>query len=119
MVLLQEAFLQEEDVMLLSHSVTPSIDSVTALKMYAEYQGVESNKWFLTTGDRDLIYRLGRTAYFVEEDLGIEKDLDEFLHTENFVLIDKNRRIRGIYNGLNKTAIAQLITDIKTLQKEG
>ncbi|MEM6346506.1 MAG: SCO family protein [Bacteroidota bacterium] len=119
MVLLQEAFLEEEDVMLLSHSVTPSIDSVAALKMYAEYQGVDSQKWYLTTGDRELIYRLGRTAYFVEEDLGIEKDLDEFLHTENFVLIDKNRHIRGIYNGLNKTAIAQLITDIKTLQKEG
>ncbi|MEL7532161.1 MAG: SCO family protein [Bacteroidota bacterium] len=119
MVLLQEAFLEEEDVMLLSHSVTPAIDSVEALKMYADYQGVDSKKWFLTTGDRDLIYRLGRTAYFVEEDLGIEKDIDEFLHTENFVLIDKNRHIRGIYNGLSKTSIAQLIADVKTLQTEG
>ncbi|MFK7924440.1 MAG: SCO family protein [Bacteroidia bacterium] len=119
MVLLQDAFLEEADVMLLSHSVTPAIDSVEVLQMYAEYQGVNSDKWYLTTGERDLIYRLGRTAYFVEEDLGIEKDIDEFLHTENFVLIDKNRHIRGIYNGLNKTAIRQLIADVKTLQEEG
>lgn len=64
------------------------------------------------------IYNLGRFAYFVEEDLGIPKGADEFLHTENFVLVDKQRHIRGIYNGLNKTAINQLITDIKTLKRE-
>ena len=55
----------------------------------------------------------------MEEDLGIEKDLDEFLHTENFVLIDKDQHIRGIYNGLNKTSVRQLITDVKTLKSEG
>ena len=70
------------------------------------------------TGDRQEIYDLGRTAYFVEEDLGLEKEVDDFLHTENFILIDQDKHIRGIYNGLNKTAIAQLITDIKTLKKE-
>ena len=72
----------------------------------------------MATGARETIYDLGRNAYFVEEDLGVAKSTDEFLHTENFVLVDKNRNIRGIYNGLNKTAIAQLIADIKTLKKE-
>ena len=68
--------------------------------------------------DAKEIYQLGRKGYFVEENLGLDKEEDEFLHTENFVLIDKNRHIRGIYNGLNKTAVNQLIADIQTLKKE-
>jgi len=56
---------------------------------------------------------------FVENDLGVPKELDDFLHTENFLLIDKNKHIRGIYNGLNRASVAQLITDIKTLKTEG
>ncbi|SDF56377.1 SCO family protein [Cellulophaga baltica] len=118
MNILQEEFLKDDDVLLLSHSVTPERDSVSVLKRYAESKGVVSNKWHLVTGTQQEIYKLGRKDYFVEEDLGIEKDVDEFLHTENFVLIDKNRHIRGIYNGLNKTAISQLIADIKTLKLE-
>ena len=73
---------------------------------------------FLVTGNRDQIYDLGRNQYFVEEDLGRFRTNDEFLHTENFVLVDKNRHIRGIYNGLNKTSIRQLIEDIHTLKEE-
>ncbi|WP_452229888.1 MULTISPECIES: SCO family protein [unclassified Lacinutrix] len=118
MSLLQEAFLEDDDVLLISHSVTPESDSVPVLKRYAETKGVISNKWHLVTGDRNEIYDLGRKAYFIEEDLGETKTADDFLHTENFVLIDKNKHIRGIYNGLNKTSIAQLITDIKTLKIE-
>ena len=116
---LQEAMRSHEEVLLLSHSVMPKYDSVAVLKNYAEAKGVIDGKWHLATGDRDHIYDLGRYQYFVEEDLGLEKDLDDFLHTENFVLIDKNKHIRGIYNGLNKTAIQQLIKDINTLLGEG
>jgi len=118
MSILQEAFLNDPEIMLISHSVTPELDSVEVLKRYAEEKGVISGKWQLLSGDRALIYDLGRNQYFVEEDLGLEKDENDFLHTENFVLIDKNRNIRGIYNGLNKTAVRQLITDIKTLKEE-
>lgn len=118
MLVLQEAFEKEEDVLLLSHSVTPEYDSVPILAHYAMVKGVEASKWDLVTGEREEIYNLGRNFYFVEEDLGLEKAADDFLHTENFVLIDQNRHIRGIYNGLNETAIQQLITDVKTLQKE-
>lgn len=118
MSLLQEAFIDDDEILLLSHSVTPEKDSVKVLKAYAEEKGILSKKWHLATGKREEIYRLGRKEYFVEENLGIQKDEHEFLHTENFVLIDKQRHIRGIYNGLNKTSLRQLIADIKTLKKE-
>ncbi|MEO1261973.1 MAG: SCO family protein [Bacteroidota bacterium] len=118
MGLLQDEFLDDDEVLLLSHSVTPERDSVPVLKAYADEHAVVSEKWHLVTGTQQGIYKLGRKDYFVEEDLGLEKDEDEFLHTENFVLIDKNRHIRGIYNGLNKTSIHQLIADIKTLKNE-
>jgi len=118
MALVQEVFKDDPEVLLLSHSVTPETDSVQVLKTYAENKGAISNKWYLVTGDRKQIYDLGRKTYFVEQDLGQEKDEDEFLHSENFVLIDKNKHIRGIYNGLNATAVQQLIADIKTLEKE-
>ncbi len=118
MAVLQDVFAEEEQVLLLSHSVTPEIDSVSVLKKYAQARGIRSDKWHLVTGDRQVIYDLGRSAYFVEEDLGLEKEVDDFLHTENFVLIDSDRHIRGIYNGLNKTAIAQLIAYVKILQQE-
>ena len=118
MMELQDEFLGDEGVLLLSHSVTPVRDSVPVLKNYAEVKGILSHKWHLVTGSQQEIYRLGRKDYFVEESLGLDKAEDEFLHTENFVLIDKNRHIRGIYNGLNKTSINQLIADIKTLKKE-
>ena len=118
MEIVQEAFLEDEEVLLLSHSVMPEHDSVEVLWEYAQNKGVKSEKWHLVTGDRQEIYNLGRYHYFVEEDLGLLKDPEEFLHTENFVLIDKNRRIRGIYNGMNKGSVRQLIADIKTLKAE-
>lgn len=118
MGMIQEAFLEDDTVKLMSHSVTPTLDSVPVLKSYAELKGVVSNKWHLVTGDRKQVYDLGRKFYFVEEDFGLKATEDDFLHTENFVLIDKQKHIRGIYNGLNKTAVNQLIEDIKTLKKE-
>ena len=118
MTKIQEAFKNDPELLILSHSVTPSIDSVSVLRDYASKYGVVDHKWHLATGDRTEIYSLGRDYYFVENDLGESKDLDDFLHTENFLLIDKNKHIRGIYNGLNRTSIAQLIVDIKALKKE-
>ncbi|WKN42757.1 SCO family protein [Tunicatimonas pelagia] len=118
MMILQEEFIEDDEILLLSHSVIPEKDSVPVLKSYAEDKGILSHKWHLVTGTQREIYKLGRQDYFVEEDLGLSKGEDEFLHTENFVLIDKDRHIRGIYNGLKKTSINQLIADIKTLKKE-
>ncbi|MEO9802440.1 MAG: SCO family protein [Reichenbachiella sp.] len=119
MLLVQEAFAEEETLQILSHSVTPDYDDVDVLKIYAEAKGVKNERWHLLTGEQSTIYDLGRNHYFIEEDLGLEKDPEDFIHTENFVLIDQNRRIRGIYNGLSKTAISQLIADAKTLMDKG
>ncbi len=118
MLLVQNEFMEDDEVLLLSHSVTPEYDSVPILKHYGDAKGIIPNKWHLVTGNRKEIYGLGRFGYFVEEDLGIRKGEDDFLHTENFILVDKDKHIRGIYNGLNKTAIRQLIADIKTLKEE-
>ena len=118
MKIVQEEFLNDDEVLLISHSVTPDKDSVSVLREYALNKGVVSNKWHLVTGSQNEIYKLGRKDYFIEEDLGTDKDENDFLHTENFVLIDKNRHIRGIYNGLNKTSVNQLIKDIHTLKTE-
>ncbi len=115
---IQEEFKDDSDILLLSHSVTPSIDSVSVLKTYAEKNSIIDNKWHLVTGNKMEIYELGRMQYFVENDLGIPKNINDFLHTENFLLIDKNKHIRGIYNGLNRASMAQLITDIKTLKEQ-
>lgn len=118
MFLLQEEFMKDDEVLLVSHTVTPEHDSVSVLKEYAEEHRINSDKWHLLTGSRTEIYRLGRKEYFVEEDLGLEKDEREFLHTENFVLVDKNKHIRGIYNGLKKSSVKQLIADINLLKEE-
>lgn len=115
---IQEVFKEDAEVLLLSHSVTPSIDSVPVLRQYAINRGVIDNKWHLVSGDKEEIYDLGRNHYFVENDLGLPKNINDFLHTENFLLIDKNSHIRGIYNGLNTASIAQLIVDVKSLKKE-
>lgn len=115
---LQKEFLNNDGVELLSHTVTPETDSVSVLKSYAIDNGVVSSKWHLVTGTRKEIYALGRKSYFVEEDLGKKKSADDFLHTENFVLVDKDKHIRGIYNGLNPASMQELIADVKLLQKE-
>jgi protein SCO1/2 len=118
MIDLQKEFSNDDNILLLSHSVTPDYDSVPILKEYARKKGVDIKKWKLLTGTRSEIYELGRKYYFVEEDEGIAKPEEVFLHTENFVLIDKNRHIRGIYNGIDSNSIQSLIADIKVLELE-
>lgn len=115
---LQKEFLHAADVLLVSHSVTPAKDSVPVLKKYAEKNDVDYKKWKLLTGKKEEIYDLGRKFYYVEEDLGEKSDTSIFLHTENFVLIDKNRHIRGIYNSLDPNSMTALKNDIKELKNE-
>lgn len=116
MVYIQKEILNDDDVMLLSHSVTPEIDSVAQLKKYAKKKGVIDSKWNLVTGDRKQIYDLARKSYLVVEDDGIGNY--GMVHTENFALIDKKGQIRGVYSGIRKTAIDSLLKDIKILKKE-
>ncbi len=115
---IQHAFKGDQDVLLLSHSVTPDMDSVATLKAYANSHGVNGDQWHLLTGDRKEIYTIARQGYFADEEVGLKKSENEFLHTENFILIDGKRRIRGVYNGTNPTETERLIEDIKELKKE-
>jgi len=114
----QQAFLNDEQVKIISHSIQPENDTVEVLKKYADDHGVNSNQWHLVTGDRDKIYEIARQDYFASEDLGEFVSNENFLHTENLVLVDYNRHIRGIYNGLNKISVKHLIEDIKVLKLE-
>jgi len=118
MAKIQDSFLQNKDVLLLSHSVTPETDSSSILQKYAQDKGVNYVKWRLLTGAKAEIYDLGRRYYFVEEDEGVQRKEDVFLHTENFILVDKQRHLRGIYNGIDIHSMQDLIRDIQKLQSE-
>lgn len=114
----QEAFAGNKDVVLLSYTVTPWIDSVPRLLNYAKANGIDSAGWHLLTGNKSDIYLLARQSYFAEEDLGFTRDSTEFLHTEHVLLIDRKRHIRGIYNGTLALEMEQLIRDIRQLEEE-
>ncbi|SNR16300.1 SCO family protein [Tenacibaculum jejuense] len=115
---LQEKYKKDADVQLLSHTVMPVKDSVPVLKQYALENGIDSEKWNLVTGDKELIYDLARTSYFADEDFVKTQDKDAFIHTENFILVDKRGRIRGVYNGTIQLEIKRLIRHIDLLKKE-
>lgn len=117
MAKVQDAFINDDDVMFLSHSVTPVIDSVSVLRAYANEKGVIDEKWNITTGDKKHIYQLARKSYFAVLDEG-DGGLQDFVHTENFVLVDKKKQIRGFYDGTDLEDINRLISDIKILQNE-
>lgn len=114
---LQDFYKNDGDIMFLSHSVTPVMDSVVVLKEYAESKGVIDGKWNLTTGPKKHIYELARKSYFAVLDEG-KGDEDDFIHTEQFVLVDKERRIRGYYDGTEKEEMLKLKEDIVLLKDE-
>ena len=117
MVEIQKKIMDDTDVMLLSHSVTPEIDTVAQLKRYALEKGVNDKKWNLVTGDKKEIYRLARKSYLAVKDHGDGGPFD-MVHTENFMLIDKKRQIRGFYDGTNAEDIDRLLNDIEILKQE-
>ncbi len=118
MRIIQDQFKDDESILLLSHSVTPDIDSIPRLKAYAEQNHIDRHRWHLLTGDRKEIYTLARLGYFADEETGLKKNENDFLHTENFILLDYARRIRGVYNGTNPAEIERLLADIKVLKLE-
>ncbi len=117
MASLQQHFINNNNIKFLSHSVTPVMDSVPVLKAYAKAHGAISGKWHITTGDKKTIYNLARKNYFSVLDEG-DGGIQDFIHTEQFVLIDKKKRIRGFYDGTNTREITQLISDIELLASE-
>jgi len=114
---LQQTFLKDKEVMFLSMSVTPIMDSIPILKKYAKKHGVVDSKWNIATGDKKHIYNLARKSYFAVVDQG-DGGLQDFIHTPNFILVDKEKRIRGVYDGTKDDEIERIIQDIALLQKE-
>tara|TARA_B100001059_G_scaffold167896_1_gene167672 strand:+ start:593 stop:1261 length:669 start_codon:yes stop_codon:yes gene_type:complete len=117
MVILQNKLKLDPDIMLLSHTVTPEIDSVAQLKKYALNKGVLDSKWNLVTGDKKEIYQLARKSYLAVKSNGDGGEYD-MIHTENFILVDQKKRIRGYYDGTLEEDIESLLNDIDILKKE-
>ena len=114
MAKIQKEFINDSDVMLLSLSVTPDIDSASVLQKYAMDKGVIASKWNITTGEKTHIYNLARKSYFAVVEQG-DGDLQDFIHTSNFVLVDKEKQIRGVYDGTDTEELKRIIEDIKVL----
>lgn len=114
---LQEHYKNDDEIKFLSHSVTPIMDSVSVLRAYADKKGVIDGKWEITTGDKKHIYELARKSYFAVLDEGDGGNQD-FIHTEQFILVDKKRQIRGFYDGTDKNEMQRIIDDIELLKKE-
>ena len=117
LVEIQKAIINNPKVMLLSHTVFPETDSVSVLKKYAIKNGVIDSKWNLVTGDKKQIYTMARKSYLAVK-LGKPNELYDMVHTENFVLVDSKRRVRGFYDGTKKEDIQRLIEDINFLCSE-
>ena len=112
---LQEELKNDNEILLLSHTVIPEVDTVEQLKEYAIENNVDDSKWNLLTGDKKQIYELARKSYLAVED----SNFNEFdmIHTENFMLIDKEKQIRGFYDGTNSKEINRLLKDIEILKQ--
>jgi protein SCO1/2 len=121
----QKAFLNNPKVKLLSFSVMPDVDNVSVLKEYAKINGVVDSKWNLVTGDKKAIYTMARKSYLAVKQ-GKPDEQYDMVHTENFVLVDSKKRVRGFYDGTNLDGptepgiknVKQLIEDINWLLEE-
>ncbi|MEC5171369.1 SCO family protein [Chryseobacterium nepalense] len=115
--LVDRKYKNDPDVILLSFSVTPWIDTSEKLKDFKTKHKITNANWHFLTGNKNEIYSLARKSYFAEEALGFTRDSAEFLHTEHIILVDGQRKIRGIYNGTLQSDMQQLITDIDLIKK--
>jgi protein SCO1/2 len=116
---IQKEFQNDEGIQLISFSVMPWVDSVSVIKNYAEIHQINANQWQLLTGDTEEVYTLARQSFFAEKEIGLNRNTDEFLHTENFILIDGEGHIRGVYNGTIGLEMIRLSQDIRTLKAKG
>jgi protein SCO1/2 len=121
LVRVQNEFKNDDRVMIVSHTVTPERDTVEVMKKYADRHGADPKKWLFLTGDKKEIYGLARRAYFIVKEAKPGEDDgsgSDFIHTENFVLIDAKKRIRGYYSGIRESSVDSLMNDIRQLLEE-
>jgi len=118
MKIVSDSLQNDDNIAFLSYSVTPWIDTPSILRKFKDKNSIKNTNWHFLTGSKSAIYQLARKSYFAEEDIGFSKDSTEFLHTEHFIPVDKNKKIRGIYNGTLTLEMQKLLEDIKTLNAE-
>ncbi len=112
-----EKFKGNSEVKFLSHTVDPETDTVEQLNRYAFEHKADANQWMFVTGDKKALYDIARTGYLLDASIG-DGGPDDFIHTQNFALVDKDNRIRGYYDGTNTKEVDQLIKDIELLLAE-
>jgi protein SCO1/2 len=117
LVLVQNAFSNDNDVKIISFTVDPETDSAQRLKWYAGVFKIDHNKWNILTGSKKDIYRLARESFFVSASDG-DGGPDDFIHSDKLILVDKQKQIRGYYTGTDESSVEQLIHDIKKLKNE-
>jgi protein SCO1/2 len=110
-------FKNRNDFLILSHTVAPEEDSVSVLMDYAKLHGVNDNKWFFLTGEKQKLYSMARQSYLLNAEEGNGGE-DDFIHTQNFALVDKEKHLRGFYEGTDSLEVTRLIADIKLLLEE-
>lgn len=110
-------FANNKNILILSHTVSPEEDSVNVLMTYAKLHGVKDNRWLFLTGDKKHLYDMARTSYLLNTEVG-NGDENDFIHTQNFALVDKEMHLRGFYDGTDSLEVNRLIIDIKLLLEE-
>jgi protein SCO1/2 len=117
---ISQKFTDEEDFMILSHTVDPDTDSVGRLKYFADSLKLDSKKWMLLTGSKATLYEAARKSYLLDDQNDESAAIaDQFIHTQLFALVDRSGRVRGIYDGLEKKELAKLEKDIRLILNEG
>lgn len=114
----EQEFINDDDFMLISHSVTPEIDSVPILKSFTETYIINDSKWHFVTGNKAEIYNLAWYSYFADEEPGFSQDSSEFIHSEHVLLVDKDGYVRGAYNGTLPLDMERMIEDINILKED-
>ena len=109
-------FLNDTSVFIVSHTVDPEVDSSKVLKAYADLHGVKNNQWQFLTGSKRELYKMARQSYLLNNETGDGSD-EDFIHTQNFALVDREKRIRGFYDGTDTAEINRLIIDINLLKQ--
>lgn len=112
-----QEFKNNKDILILSHTVSPEEDSVNVLMDYANLHGVKDKQWLFLTGEKKHLYDMARTSYLLNNEVGNGDD-EDFIHTQNFALVDKEKHLRGFYDGTDSIEVTRLITDIKVLIEE-
>lgn len=117
MLRVYEQVKDNDDVLILSHTIDPKHDTVAVLKEFAERLGVQSEKWHFVTGDKEDIYKIGQTSYMVS---AVEDPTEPggFIHSGAFILVDDQRRVRGIYDGTKADQVDRLMKDLNILLEE-